>query len=60
MDPISVGEVEYDTIRTEEFVKLVLTRHPSATIFFNDQRLINKGLTKHAAGHHNHLHVRFQ
>jgi peptidoglycan hydrolase-like protein with peptidoglycan-binding domain len=60
MDPISVGEVEYDSIRTEEFVKLVLTRHPNATIFFNDSRLINKGLTKHAAGHHNHLHVRFQ
>lgn len=59
MDPISVGEVAYDSIRTEEFVKLVLIRHPNATIFFNDQRLINKGLTKSAVGHHNHLHVRF-
>lgn len=59
MDPVAVGQTAYDTIRTEEFVKLVLSRHPQATIFFNDQRLINKGLTKHAAGHHNHLHLRF-
>ncbi len=59
MDPISVGETQYDSIRTEELVRLVLSRHPTATIFFNDQRLINKGLTKHAAGHHNHLHIRF-
>jgi peptidoglycan hydrolase-like protein with peptidoglycan-binding domain len=59
MEPVSVGEVAYDTIRTEEFVRLVKSRHPNATIFFNDTRLINKGLTSHAAGHHNHLHVRF-
>lgn len=59
MDPISVGEVAYDTIRTEELVKLVLNIYPKATIFFNDQRLIDKGLTSHAAGHHNHLHIRF-
>ncbi len=59
MDAVSVGDVAYDTIRTEEFVKLVLSRHPNAMIFFNDQRLIDKKLTKHAAGHNNHLHVRF-
>ena len=59
MEPISVGEPQYDTIRTEEFVKIVLERHPTAAIFFNDQRLIDKGLTKQAAGHNNHLHIRF-
>ncbi len=59
MDPISVGEVQYDTIRSEEFILLALSRHPNATIFFNDQRLINKGLTKHAKGHDNHIHIRF-
>ncbi|MGI8786869.1 MAG: peptidoglycan-binding protein [Pyrinomonadaceae bacterium] len=59
MDAISVGEPEYDTIRSEEFIKLALSRHPNATIFFNDQRLINKGLTRHAAGHQNHIHIRF-
>jgi peptidoglycan hydrolase-like protein with peptidoglycan-binding domain len=59
LDPVSVGEIAYDSIRTEELVKLILSRHPKATIFFNDQRLINKKLTKQAAGHHNHLHIRF-
>jgi peptidoglycan hydrolase-like protein with peptidoglycan-binding domain len=58
-DPISVGEVQYDTIRTEEFVKLVRSRHPTALILFNDDRLIKKGLTKFTPGHHNHLHIRF-
>lgn len=59
MDPISVGETQYDSLRTEEFVKLVRERFPGVTIFFNDTRLINKGLTAHAKGHHNHLHIRF-
>jgi murein endopeptidase len=59
MDAISVGETQYDTIRTEQLVKLILERYPAAVIFFNDQRLINKNLTKYEAGHHNHLHIRF-
>lgn len=59
MDAVSVGEPQYDTMRTEEFVKTVLERHPTATIFFNDDRLVKKGLTARAAGHHNHLHIRF-
>ena len=59
LDPVGVSEVAYDTIRTEDFVKLVLSYHPNTAIFFNDWRLINKGLTKHAAGHNNHLHIRF-
>jgi len=59
LDPVSVGEIPYDSIRTEELVKLILSRHPKAIIFFNDQRLINKKLTKQAVGHHNHLHIRF-
>lgn len=59
MDPVSVGEVAYDKVRTEEFVKLVRSRYPGVTIFFNDAGLISKGLTAHAKGHDNHLHVRF-
>jgi peptidoglycan hydrolase-like protein with peptidoglycan-binding domain len=59
LDPVSVGEIAYDSIRTEELVKLILSRHPKAIIFFNDQRLINKKITKLAVGHHNHLHIRF-
>ena len=59
MDAVSVGEVQYDSIRTEEFVKLVRSRYPGVAIFFNDTRLINKGLTAHCKNHHNHLHIRF-
>jgi murein endopeptidase len=59
MDPVTIGDAAYDTMRSEEAIQLVLGRHPGATVFFNDQRLIKKGLTKHAAGHHNHFHVRF-
>jgi hypothetical protein len=59
MDPISVGEIQYDSIRTEEFVKLVRSRYPNVMVLFNDDRLIKKGLTAHAKGHSNHLHIRF-
>jgi hypothetical protein len=58
-DPISVGETQYDSIRTEEFVLLVRSRFPQVSIFFNDDRLVKKGLTKFLRGHHNHLHVTF-
>jgi hypothetical protein len=40
-------------------VKLVRTKHPGVTIFFNDPKLINAGLTKQLGGHNNHLHLRF-
>jgi peptidoglycan hydrolase-like protein with peptidoglycan-binding domain len=59
IDPISVGETQYDSIRTEEFILLVQSRFPQVSIFFNDDRLIKKGLTKFLKGHHNHLHVTF-
>ena len=59
IDPISVGEIQYDSIRTEEFVKLVRSRYPNVMVLFNDDRLIKKGLTAHAKGHSNHLHIRF-
>jgi len=59
MDPVSVGEVAYDKVRTEEFVKLVRSRYPGVSIFFNDASLIAKDLTAHAKRHENHLHIRF-
>jgi peptidoglycan hydrolase-like protein with peptidoglycan-binding domain len=55
----NIHDPSYDSKRTGEFVKLVRTKHPGVTIFFNDPKLINAGLTKQLGGHNNHLHLRF-
>jgi len=59
MNPVTVGESQYDTFRTEEFVKLVRDRFPNVIILFNDDRLVKKGLTRPEKFHDNHLHIRF-
>lgn len=59
MDAISVGETQYDSIRTEALVELVRSHYPKVSILFNDDRLVRKGLTKFFRGHHNHLHITF-
>jgi peptidoglycan hydrolase-like protein with peptidoglycan-binding domain len=58
MAAITMTEAQYDSKRTEEFVRLVLKMFPGATIFFNDPKIVSKGLTKPLGGHHNHLHIR--
>ena len=59
MAAVTIGEAAYDAKRTDDFVKLVRTKFPGATILFNDPKLISKGWTKRMKGHDNHLHVRF-
>lgn len=59
MAAVTIEQTAYDAKRTEEFVKLVRDKFPGVTIFFNDPKLIAKGWTKFAKGHHNHLHIRF-
>lgn len=44
---------------TRELVILLRRRFPDLTILFNDLILVGDGLTKRAAGHDNHLHLRF-
>jgi len=56
--PTHVGAVDYDHVLTRELVLLIRSKFPTATILFNDRNMIRDRLTKHAAGHHNHLHVR--
>ncbi|HEX8852475.1 MAG TPA: penicillin-insensitive murein endopeptidase, partial [Pyrinomonadaceae bacterium] len=57
--PTQVGAVDYDHALTRELVLLIRELFPNVVILFNDPVLIKDRLTKHFAGHHNHLHVRF-
>lgn len=57
--PTHVGAVDYDHVLTRELVLLLRSKFPGAMILFNDRNMIRDKLTKHAGGHHNHLHVRF-
>lgn len=59
MAAVTIAQSDYDANRTEEFVKLVRSKFSGVTIFFNDPKLIAKSWTKKAAGHDNHLHIRF-
>lgn len=57
--PTNIHDGNYSRERTTELVKLILSKFSGVKIFFNDPKLISAGLTRHAAGHDNHLHVRF-
>ncbi len=59
MAATNINDPAYDAKRTAEFVALVRKKHPQATIFFNDKKLIAAGQTKPLGGHDNHLHIRF-
>lgn len=58
-EPTNVGASNYSYELTRELVLLIGEKFAGHTIFFNDPRLIKEKLTKHIAGHDNHLHVRF-
>ena len=57
--PTNIHDANYSRERTTELVKLIRRMFPGATILFNDREMIAARLTKHEAGHDNHLHVRF-
>lgn len=57
--PSNISDPNYSRERTTELVKLIRQLFPDVTIFFNDSQLMSSGMTRHAAGHDNHLHVRF-
>lgn len=55
----NINAMNYSHQLTKEFVQIVREKFPAAIVFFNDQRLINLGLTRPLAGHSDHLHIRF-
>lgn len=59
MLPENCNNGTYSRSLTQEFVGLVRLHFPQVTIFFNDTQLVKAGLTAHASGHDNHLHIRF-
>jgi hypothetical protein len=46
--------------RRREVFGLIFGSFNPEVIFFNDPLTIKEALTKHAQGHHNHLHIRFR
>ena len=55
----NINDPSYDHGLTRELVVLIRRRFTDIVVFFNDGILIGDGLTRRAAGHDNHLHVRF-
>lgn len=58
-EPTNIGATNYSHARTRELILLIRDKFSPEVIFFNDPLTIKEGLTKHAEGHGNHVHVRF-
>jgi peptidoglycan hydrolase-like protein with peptidoglycan-binding domain len=59
-EPTNVGAANYSHRLTRELIVLIREALNPEAIFFNDPLTISEGLTRRAAGHGNHLHVRFR
>lgn len=55
----NIHAMNYSHELTKELAELIKKKFPDARVFFNDQRLINLGLTSRLPNHDDHLHVRF-
>ena len=51
---------QYSRDLTREFVQLLRANAKMHRVFFNDPTLMAEGLTSHAAGHDDHLHLWFE
>lgn len=58
-EPTNIGTTNFSHALTRELILLIREKFDPEVIFFNDPLTIEEGLTRRAAGHHNHLHVRF-
>lgn len=58
-EPTNVDAANFSHALTRELILLIRGQFNPQVIFFNDPLTIQEGLTRRAAGHHNHLHVRF-
>jgi hypothetical protein len=57
---LTFESAEYSRDLTREFVTFLRSHAKMHRVFFNDPKLIAEGLTSHAAGHDNHLHLWFE
>jgi len=58
-EPTNIGAANFSHEQTRELILLIRDNFDIEVIFFNDPLTISEGLTKHAKGHENHVHVRF-
>ncbi|HJX91556.1 MAG TPA: penicillin-insensitive murein endopeptidase [Pyrinomonadaceae bacterium] len=59
-EPTNIGAANYSHEATRELIVLVRDNFDIEVVFFNDPLTISEGLSKHAKGHDNHVHVRFK
>jgi peptidoglycan hydrolase-like protein with peptidoglycan-binding domain len=59
-EPTNIGAANYSHETTREMILLIREKFDIEVVFFNDKLTIQEGLTKHAKGHENHVHVRFR
>ena len=57
---LNFNSAEYSRDLTRGFVQLLRSNARMHRVFFNDPQLIAEGLTSHAAGHNDHLHLWFE
>jgi hypothetical protein len=57
---LTFSSAGYSRDLTREFVKFLRSNAKMHRVFFNDPKLIAEGLTNHAGGHDNHLHLWFE
>ena len=59
--PVTINDVgQYDRELTTELIALWWRLAPTQAVFFNDQTVIDAGLSRFVNGHHNHFHVRLR
>lgn len=58
--PVTIDDDGYDRALTTELIDLWWTNAPVQAVFFNDQTVIAKGLSRAVSGHGNHFHVRLR
>jgi peptidoglycan hydrolase-like protein with peptidoglycan-binding domain len=59
-EPTNTGAANFSHEQTRELILLVKNNFDIEVVFFNDPLTIKEGLTRHAKGHENHVHVRFR
>jgi peptidoglycan hydrolase-like protein with peptidoglycan-binding domain len=59
-EPTNIDAANFSHALTTELIVLIREKFNPEAIFFNDPLTLAAGLTKRAAGHGNHLHVRFR
>jgi Putative peptidoglycan binding domain len=57
---VTIADAEYDRAATTALIELWWQKAPVQLVLFNDQTVINAGLSRAHPGHGNHFHVRLR